>query len=182
MKYLPGRRFPTSLDHNKPLPALKVTRRLSSATAQAPRDTVCCHPAAFVLDLRKTDSTTRKELYSRYVYSGAGVQGDFSTKLAHQQHILPKLIECGYTYSLDYRTQTCICMSKAGLVLEAGVSSLCSLCTCTLPPGGRLQGALGGRLVVFLTLFLSPERAQILLANFLNNKSVFQPVYSSYLI
>ena len=45
-KCLPGWRFPTSLDHNKLLPAFKVTRRLSSATAQAPRDTVCCDPSS----------------------------------------------------------------------------------------------------------------------------------------
>ena len=51
VKCLPGWRFPTSLDHNKLLPAFKVTRRLSSATAQAPRDTVCCDPAAFVLEV-----------------------------------------------------------------------------------------------------------------------------------
>ena len=73
-------------------------------------------------------------------------------------------------------------MSKAGLVPKADVNSLCSLCTCALPPGGRLQGPLGGRLVVFLTLYFSPEHAQILLANFLNNKSVFQLLYSLYLL
>ena len=61
-----------------------------------------------------------------------------------------KLIECGYTYSLDYRIQISICMSKAGLVQKAGVSSLCSLCACALPPGGRLLGACADSLSQFL--------------------------------
>ena len=82
-----------------------------------------------------------------------------------------KLIECVYTYSLDYIIQIYICIRKAGLVQKPGVSSLCNLCACTLPPGGRLRGSFGGRLTVFLTLYFSSEHAQILLANFLNNKS-----------
>ena len=132
--------------------------------------------------MQKTDSTTRIELYSRYVYSGAGVQGDFSTKLAHPPRILPKTYRVWIYIFIDYITQISICMSEAGLALEAGVSSLCSLCTCAFPPGGRLQGSLGGRLTVLLTLYFSPEHVQTLLANFLNNKSGFQPVYSFYLI
>ena len=111
-----------------------------------------------------------------------GCKGISPQSLHTNSTLYQKLIECGYTYSLDYITQTSICMSEAGLALEAGGSSLCSLCTCALPPGGCLQGSVGGRLTVLLTLYFAPEHAQILLANFLNNESVFQPVYSSYLI
>ena len=102
-----------------------------------------------------------------------GCKGISPQSLHTHRTFYQKLIECGYTYSLDYITQIYVCMSKAGLVQKAGVSSLCSLCACPLPPGGRLWGPLGGRLTVLLTLYFSPEHAQILLANFLNNKSVF---------
>ena len=100
-----------------------------------------------------------------------GCKGISPQSLHTHRTFYQKLIECGYTYSLDYMTQTYICMSKAELVLKAGVSSLCYLCTCALPPGGHLQGYFGGRLTVLLTLYFSSEHVQFLLANLLNNKS-----------
>ena len=65
----------------------------------------------------ETDSTTQRELYSRYVYSGTGVQGDFSTKLAPQQHILPETSGVWIYIFIDYITQTSIYTSEAGLAV-----------------------------------------------------------------
>ena len=117
-----------------------------------------------------------KELYSRYVgmfTPALGCKGISPQSLHTHSTFYQKLIEGGYTYSLDYIPQTYICMSKAGLCLEAGASSLCSLCTCALSPGGCLWGSLGGRLVVFLTLFFIPGACTDSLSQFLEQQKYF---------
>ena len=123
------------------------------------------------VDLQKQTLQLRESYTAGMFTPVPGCKGISPQSFHPNSTFYQKLLECGYTYSLHYITQTSICISEAGLALEAGVSSLCSLCTCALPPGGRLRGSVGGRLTVLLTLYFSSEHVQILLANFLNNKS-----------
>ena len=57
-------------------------------------------------DSRKKDSTTRNRVIKQVCFTLAGVQGDFSTKLAHQQHILPKTYQVWIYILIGYITQT----------------------------------------------------------------------------
>ncbi|XP_074696103.1 uncharacterized protein LOC141929920 [Strix aluco] len=108
--------------------------------------------SAVVFDSRKKTLQLEMELQSRYVLLRPGCKGISPQTLHTNSTFYQNVTECGYSYSLDYITQTYICMSKAGLVLEAGVSSLCSLHLC-IASWRASSGSLGGRLVVFLTLF-----------------------------
>ena len=100
-----------------------------------------------------------------------GCKGISPQSLHTNSTFYQELTECGNTYSLDYIIQIYICISKAGLVQKAGVSSLCYLCTCALPPG---WGVFRRKACSLSRLFFPPsERAQLLLADFLTNTKYF---------